>query len=220
MAYTLSGRNADGVTTNAAASSKLTNAEVLHEGGRTTIIFTRPLDNGVKTIAYDGDTSIIYAFGRGSTINYHDANRKVIAFNFATGVATEDTTQRDAKIVHGSLMIVSWGFLLPLGTLAAAWGGPRFKNGGPRPFHMHRVAQSVGLLVAIAGAVYALVQLYDATATMPVHGVLGMIVTIVGMLQPLMLSSGHTVMVPRDSCGSSFTKMLADSPSCWGCGTV
>ena len=64
----------------------------------------------MKTINYDEDTSILYAFGSGSTINYHGANKKAATINFATGAATEDTTLRDATIVHGSLMLSSFGF--------------------------------------------------------------------------------------------------------------
>lgn len=184
-AYKITARSLSGVVENAAATKQLTNTEVLHEGGKTIIIFTRPLDNGVKTITYDGDTSIIYAFGSGNTISYHGTDKRVNVINFAAGESTVDTTARDNKVFHGSLMMLGWGFLLPLGTLTAAWAGPRFKSGGPKAFNVHRTVQSLGLLVAITGAVYALVQIYDAAATMPFHGILGTIVMIVGVLQPL-----------------------------------
>jgi hypothetical protein len=183
-AYEISARSAGGISLNAAATSKLTNTEVLHEGGRTISIFTRPLDNGVKAITYEADTSIIYAFGSGSTLSYHGADKEVLTFNFATGAATVDTTVRDAKVVHGTLMIISWGFLLPIGALAAAWGGSRFKNGGAPVFNTHRGVQSLGLSISIAGAIYALAEIYDSAGDMPLHGIIGLLVMVVGVLQP------------------------------------
>jgi hypothetical protein len=82
-------------------------------------------------------------------------------------------------------MLASWGFMLPLGVLAAAWGGNRFKLGGGKVFQLHRGLQSVGLLVAIAGVIYALVEIYDGADEMPSHGIFGLIITVLGIMQPL-----------------------------------
>jgi hypothetical protein len=50
--------------------------------------------------------------------------------------------------IHGSLMLVSWGFLLPLGVITA-----RFFRHRPNAlwFKMHRALQIVGLCIALAG---------------------------------------------------------------------
>merc|ERR1712087_103649 len=81
------------------------------------------------------------------------------------------------------LMIIGWGVLIPLGTLAAAWGGPHFTLGGKLSFNVHRVLQSLGLCIAIAGFVYALWEVYDGQ--IGVHGILGFIVTALGVSPPL-----------------------------------
>merc|ERR1712110_223719 len=72
-----------GINGNLAATSQLSDVDVLHEGGRTMVMFTRPLDNSVKTIALGGSTSIVWAFGSGNTIQYHGSNKGTKAVTFA-----------------------------------------------------------------------------------------------------------------------------------------
>lgn len=109
--------------------------------------------------------------------------------NFAAGTAAEDASSRDHKAVHGVLMLSSWGLLIPLGTLAAAWGGARFKVGGPKLFNAHRWLQSLGLLLSLAGVSYAMMLIYNGNlskiAELPMHGLIGLAVTVIGVLQPL-----------------------------------
>lgn len=68
-------------------------------------------------------------------------------------LSTEAGTLSSSIRTHGSLMLVSWGFLLPLGVITA-----RFFRHRPDAlwFKMHRVLQVVGLVIAIAGWAIAL----------------------------------------------------------------
>lgn len=68
-------------------------------------------------------------------------------------VSTEAGGVQSTEKTHGSLMLVSWGFLLPFGIITA-----RFLRHRPNNlwFKMHRVLQILGLIIAIAGWAIAL----------------------------------------------------------------
>jgi len=184
-AYTLSTYD---VNVNEDATSQLSATEVIQDNGKTFVLFTRPLNNNVNPISFDATIPMLYAYGPGSSIEYH-ASRSQFTVNLATGTAAEDTTSRDHKAIHGVLMLMSWGFLIPLGTLTAAWGGARFKVGGPKLFNAHRWLQSLGLFVSLAGVAYAMMLIYNGSivkiAELPLHGMIGLAVTTLGVLQPL-----------------------------------
>jgi hypothetical protein len=88
---------------------------------------------------------------------------------------------------HGSLMLISWGFLLPLGIVSA-----RLLRHFPNSlwFRVHRVVQPLGVVTALAGWITALAGpfsvlgsgVYDAQF---VHAVLGSTVMGLGLLQPI-----------------------------------
>lgn len=89
---------------------------------------------------------------------------------------------------HGSLMLMSWGFLLPMGILAARL--LRHYEESALWFKIHRVVQPMGLLLAITGWIVALAGpfdvlgsgVYDASFA---HGLIGTIVMALGILQPV-----------------------------------
>ena len=94
-------------------------------------------------------------------------------------------TLRQIHLIHGSLMMVSWGFLLPSGTLIAKF----FKH---RPdglwFKLHRAIQFLGLLLAVIGWAIALRNFnvfMDVGFHNYRHGICGMTVMILGLMQPL-----------------------------------
>lgn len=97
-------------------------------------------------------------------------------------------------LAHGSLMLIGWGLLIPMGSLFA-----RFLKHRPDSiwFKMHRTVQTVSLLFCIAGWIIALVnfdvfqpgnQGYNSYK----HGVAGMVTMCLGLLQPL-----NAVLRPR-----------------------
>jgi len=107
--------------------------------------------------------------------------------NIVVGVdpAQAGNSLRRTHMIHASLMMISWGFLLPSGTILAKF----FKH---RPdglwFKLHRAIQSFGLLLAIIGWIIALMNFnvfLDVGFRNYQHGICGMVVMILGILQPL-----------------------------------
>jgi len=101
---------------------------------------------------------------------------------FSAGV---ETNLRNVHIAHASLMLASWGFLLPLGAMIARF----FKH---RPngswFNIHRTCQIVGLIFAVIGWIIAL-RNFDVFTDIGYnnyrHGICGMATMVLGLLQPL-----------------------------------
>ena len=98
---------------------------------------------------------------------------------------TKAGTLETPSIAHGSLMIIGWGFLLPTGVASA-----RLLKHRPNAlwFKIHRIMQIFGLVVAICGWGVALAEfdVFIGSGTGSYnHGVLGMTVMILGLLQPL-----------------------------------
>jgi len=181
--------NGDGVVEDAIATAGLSETSVLQENGKTKVTFTRPLDNGGSAIVVDADTPFLFSYGLGSTIQYHEGNRDSFRINLATGTAKRDNVSRNYKIIHGALMLLSWGGLIPMGSLMAAWGGPRFKVGSACCFKAHRAVQSLGLLISIAGVAYAMYYIYagqlNQLMQMPLHGLIGVGIMFFGIMQPI-----------------------------------
>mmetsp|Transcript_7892 Transcript_7892/g.9159 ORF Transcript_7892/g.9159 Transcript_7892/m.9159 type:complete len:254 (+) Transcript_7892:657-1418(+) len=90
-------------------------------------------------------------------------------------------------ILHGSLMLAGWGFLLPLGAIVAKFGKHRADAWW---FKLHHTIQPLGLLVAIISWIYALVN-FTAFGAKGVdtlyypHAVCGITTMVIGSLQPL-----------------------------------
>eukprot|EP00121_Abeoforma_whisleri_P007235 Awhi_evm1s6598 len=87
-------------------------------------------------------------------------------------------------LAHGSLMLLGWGFFLPIGVILAV-----FLKHRPNDlwFQCHRGFQIFGLCVAFAGWVIALVKFEVFThgvSKASVHGGLGITVMCLGLLQP------------------------------------
>ena len=90
-----------------------------------------------------------------------------------------------ASRIHGALMLVGWGIMLPSGVLVARL----FKH---RPdgwwFKVHRILQPLGLVFVIAGFAIALVN-FDVfgpkAGVSYAHGSMGATVMALGMFQPL-----------------------------------
>lgn len=98
---------------------------------------------------------------------------------------TQSGAFKKPSIAHGSLMIIGWGFLLPTGVASA-----RLLKHRPNAlwFKIHRIVQVLGLVVAICGWGIALAEfsVFGSPGTDPYnHGVLGMTVMVLGLLQPL-----------------------------------
>lgn len=97
---------------------------------------------------------------------------------------TGTTSFSKAAQAHGSLMMISWGLLLPSGAIIARF----YKHKGPLWFKIHRICQSVGLTLAIVGFAIALKNFDALSQTGHIgmyHGIMGIIVMSIGVLQPV-----------------------------------
>jgi hypothetical protein len=101
------------------------------------------------------------------------------------GITSSGGNLQQQHFIHGSLMLIGWGFLLPSGTLFAKF----FKH---RPdglwFQIHRGCQTVGLLLALAGWIFALNNFNvfaDKGFNNYRHGILGTVTMVLGLLQPI-----------------------------------
>eukprot|EP01066_Platyproteum_vivax_P012042 Platyproteum_vivax@DN5463_c0_g1_i1.p1 len=90
-----------------------------------------------------------------------------------------------AIMAHGSLMLIGWGVLLPTGVVMAI----TMKH---RPdglwFKLHWILQICGLVLGTVGWIIALVYFNvfkDVGTKQYVHGIIGMLVMILGLLQPI-----------------------------------
>lgn len=135
------------------------------------------------TTAYTGDESPCQAFFGMENLN--DKLSAASANRFEFGVNPPVNNLQRIYLTHGILMMVSWGFLLPSGTLIAKF----YKH---RPdglwFKMHRAIQSLGLLCAIIGwslALHNFNVFKDFGFVSFRHGICGMVVMVLGLLQPL-----------------------------------
>lgn len=113
-------------------------------------------------------------------------NGVITAFNIPN-FSTEEGSLVKVILIHGSLMLIGWGFLLPLGSVIAKF----FKH---RPdglwFKIHKSVQCVGLLLVTVSFIIilnysnALADKESSTLRYP-HAVMGVTTMVLGYLQPL-----------------------------------
>lgn len=105
--------------------------------------------------------------------------------NFTFSTETGEVDLRSMHMLHGSLMLIAWGFLLPMGAVFA-----RFFKHRPKGlwYDVHKGCQIVGLIMAIIGWYIALTNfsaLSDVGFVTYRHAVCGMTTMVLGILQPL-----------------------------------
>eukprot|EP00884_Botryococcus_braunii_P020368 jgi/Botrbrau1/7014/Bobra.0165s0043.1 len=104
--------------------------------------------------------------------------------NFASGTAFRIRSRNLLPKVHGYIMVISWGILIPLGAMVAA----SLKRFDPLWFQIHRVVQSIAYLAAIVGMGIGLyMRDYLGTYEEYVHRVVGLVVMGLGLLQVMAL---------------------------------
>ena len=82
-------------------------------------------------------------------------------------------------MLHGILMVLSWGILLQWGAFIARY----FRHKDPLWFKLHRAIQVSGVVLSLLGLIFGIVSVaYDHLRF--AHGALGLAVTILGLQQP------------------------------------
>lgn len=183
--YTLSSRTMGGVSLMADGGGLLPNATISRVDGLVTLRFARD----ISSANIDGatPTSLIWATSNVGSKSYHGAQRGAFRLQLdgasvAGGIGISDKSY--TVLAHALCMLLGWGIFLPIGTALAA--GMRDKLGAPLWYTLHRNMQCFGLVLAIAGVLVITCSDFVVDFNQySNHGNLGVIVTIIGALQPL-----------------------------------
>lgn len=160
-------------------------ASVERTGGKTILRFTRPFDD-TFTGASSLNSFTAYSSGATTIGAKHDATE---SFGFTLSQDGTVSSFTDPVLKHRKnhaiLMITGWGVLLPLGVAMAN----TLRTFGPVWYHLHRIIQVIGLVLATAGFIIAMMQFEALTPeTNNVHKFhrgLGIAVMVFGWFQPL-----------------------------------
>ena len=162
---------------------------VEQKDGTTTVRFARTLVGGRVPLHGTAANLLLWATGKvvSGKPQYHSA-KSSFGVNLGGGAAGRLPIPKKAKLMlaHGVGMLLGWGALLPLGVVVARFYKPFGKQG--IWFKVHRATQLVGTAVVLAAWVLALVSFgppYGSTPRSEAHFVLGNIVMVCGLLQPL-----------------------------------
>lgn len=152
-----------------------------------TMAFTRPLcvedQLAQRCVLADAQTTMLWAAGDQPMLIYHSAGRG--RFPLALSGNSDGSTlaipsKAYKRLAHALCMMMGWGVFLPSGVGVAVGLKDVF---GPRWLYIHIALQVVGLATAIAGFVIAVVNFHAPTHSS--HGTLGLVVMILGGLQPI-----------------------------------
>lgn len=179
QAYQLNSKSTSGVEVD--ASLTITDASCAVDDGALLLRFTRQLSTGRIALDPTKAASHLWAVGGSAQLSHHSARG---AFSLALGdgaVSVQVTELAIKKTVHGVLMLLGWGVLLPAGVLVARylqWSGPLW-------FRLHLALQMTGLALGVAGLVLALSEFAPFGGSVGGHSTLGLVVSALGLLQPL-----------------------------------
>jgi len=128
-----------------------------------------------------GPMQVIFAWHPttgGPSIPQHLGNTRGIAtIDFFAGTANVANVE-DKRKAHGSLMFIAWALLIPV----AAWIG-RYLKSHPWWFNAHRLLNTTAILLTIVGFIIAVD--FSITHFDTVHKIIGLIVVILGISQPV-----------------------------------
>ena len=124
---------------------------------------------------------------RVTTVQDFDIGCGGLEYEIPVMVLKGETSLTRKILIHGALMMIGWGFLLPSGVIIA-----RLAKHRPASlwFRAHTIVQSIGLAVVIIGWIIALQNFSafktkgGASLSYP-HAVCGMITMVLGILQPI-----------------------------------
>lgn len=193
---------------------------MVEEGGQIISTFVREVggsgDADDRNLMTDmernrGTVTLLHASGAGVTMGYHSA-RGALKVNLLNGSNKELMTVNPVAFVHGFLMTLGWGILIPLGIAAVktrrgSTAAERLKQGGamgsfvPSWWRWHKKLQPAGFGLALIGVIVAIVMVdKDGGAHVwsshahggggahqhSPHGKLGLGVMVVGLVQVIL----------------------------------
>eukprot|EP00192_Tetraselmis_astigmatica_P009918 CAMPEP_0117662012 /NCGR_PEP_ID=MMETSP0804-20121206/7835_1 /TAXON_ID=1074897 /ORGANISM="Tetraselmis astigmatica, Strain CCMP880" /LENGTH=823 /DNA_ID=CAMNT_0005468901 /DNA_START=836 /DNA_END=3307 /DNA_ORIENTATION=- len=180
ITYTLVTKSSSSFTE--AAINGLESTKITTEGGTLLLEFAmaagamNPLD--LNLIIAENENNV-------NVLAFHTAKAALNGLNLLSGAPPQAGKNPlfDMMVLHGALMVLGWATLLPIGVILAH----TMRHTAPLWFNLHRGVQWSGLLVTIGGLIVALVK-FNPIATsgkQGAHAIIGLMVMVVGMLQPL-----------------------------------
>ena len=111
--------------------------------------------------------------------------KNISGFDIKYGT-TDSGGQTSLVWAHGGLMLIGWGIILPSGVVTARC---RAGVGDPEWFRLHRMMQCLGMLFTLSGFIIAVTQFSvfgeGYYAPDKAHGIMGVVVMTLGILQPI-----------------------------------
>ena len=192
LLYHLGGQSSSAVTLYGAAvqSAVISGVSVTKADGSTTVEFTRALAaNGATITILEPPATNYFLLAhlpQGAGPSYHGADGRFSASVDLSGSAGKVAPISELnyhRLDHAILMTVGWGVLLPMGVILARYA----KAHHPLWFHLHRICNTLGLVLTLAGFILALTQFgqIDSYPTKFIHACLGCTVMSIGLCQPL-----------------------------------
>jgi len=179
--------------------------------GVTTVRYTRTFASGKYPLQNNGPNYMVASFRSVDALGWHGADNHVTQIwnlNYFSGSAT---TTADVvtilRIIHGSIMITSWGLMLPFGLLWARYAR-RIPNDMPKDmwFRVHMPNQYFFAGLVMVGVVIGYTQVTltgnGQHFTTVFHGILGTIIWILMVFQVI-----GAYFRPHKEPGKPLTKM-------------
>eukprot|EP01128_Nolandella_sp_AFSM9_P003833 TRINITY_DN1689_c0_g3_i2.p1 TRINITY_DN1689_c0_g3~~TRINITY_DN1689_c0_g3_i2.p1 ORF type:complete len:875 (+),score=164.72 TRINITY_DN1689_c0_g3_i2:169-2625(+) len=180
-AYQLDSKTVSGVK----LSNRLTvtNTSLTVVDGVATMKFTRLLKDGrYPLLPTYNDHSLIGAVGSTTSLEEHSIRSSTaLNVNLSTGDYTEVAgVFHPLKVFHGTLMLISWGIIIPIGILLARYGPTCLPE---KWIIVHSATQMLGFTIGIGGIIVAFLSVEGAHYRTEWHGQLGTVVIILGVAQ-------------------------------------
>jgi len=176
--YYLGGKSIEQITLNEELG--VSNFTAIREDGLTNVSFTRPYQTGYNPILRDSENAILVAIGKSSKFKEHVAwTRAPILIHFQTGVP--GGTVFTYPMIHGLLMYLAFGIILPAGVMVARYGkGFRL----PHWAIIHKSLQTFGFLLVFVSTMFAL-SMVTAHFDTRYHAQIGITIFVICSIQVL-----------------------------------
>jgi hypothetical protein len=162
------------------------NATFWTNGSVVILVFRRPFNTAQHNLTRNKYFSVFASIGNppsdDGVLSYHFQTADKMDVDFSSGLSINF----DFRVLHGTLMAIAWGLILPIGILAARYlKSIKSDDQPPLWFSIHRATQPLGFFVSIAGFISILYHVFSNNATHfnSLHPILGFILVILSLPQ-------------------------------------
>ncbi|CAI5478354.1 unnamed protein product [Closterium sp. Yama58-4] len=207
--YSITGYSGSDISATSAFALSGTTVESA-ANGKTVVKFTRPMAGGSYPINTNGPTTIIWAYSAdgSQTLANHGPNCGSAQIDFISGsaVSTSSSSSSVAFIIHGWLLGIAFGILMPAAILISRifladklqekppgvdpiqWEAQvaRAKSWKPMAFETHKWMQITAVVLAIVGCIIGMVE-SGSVGLKGTHGQLGIAIFVMIFIQPVIV---------------------------------